>query len=283
MSNPTATRPAAANFRYAFDPHELDAIRECHDEHGFALVRRVITEETARAMRADIDRCLNSNNDLPPGDTRFEMAFIERSPALLSLLENEAFMNAARAVIKDDDITVNRSAAILKSPGAKAGGWHSDYDFGDGPVSDSLNRGEWPSGLWFYLTGSRPEHGGLAVIDGSHRKDWKGPEGFPLREDRKWFEPASGSWAGIDPFKDVPGVVNIVSEPTDLVIFAARTYHAPNAHKGDSPRYSATVVMRPRMKMNMTWGVTPEAEAFMATLPTHLKPYFEHYTGLPRK
>lgn len=280
MSTATDTHAAQPTFRHVFGHDELDAIQNCLDEHGFAVVRRVISDETVAALKRDIDRSLNPNNDLKPAETRYAMVFIEQSPTLLALLDNPAFMAVARKVVGSEQIVVNRSAAILKNAGAKAGGWHSDFDFSPGPVNASMNRGEWPNGLWFYLTGSHPTQGGLAVIDGSHRPDWPGPKGFVLREDRNWFEPAGGKWDGIDPFRDVPGVVPLVTEPSDLVIFAARTYHAPHAHQGQSPRYSATVVFRPRMKMNVDWPLSEQAQQFLASLSERHRPYFEDYTSL---
>lgn len=276
----TLPKPIDTGYRYIFEADELDAVKACHDEHGFAVVRDVITSEFVAALCADIRASLNPKQDLAVGETRYDTVFIENSPTLLGLLENDTFMAVARLLNNTDEVVVNRSAAILKNVNAPAGGWHSDYDFGDGAVNESLNRGEWPSGLWFYLTGSNPEAGGLAVIEGSHRPDWKGPEGFVLRDDRKWFEPAGGSWSGVDPMKDVPGTVPIICNPTDLVIFAARTYHAPHAHKGESPRYSTTIVMRPRMQMNVKWPLRDSAKALLARLPEHLKDVFDGYTSL---
>jgi len=280
---PTSTlQPVDRGYRYIFEKDELDAAKRCHDEHGFAIVRNVITPVFVTRVCRDIDASLNPKQDLASGETRYDTVFIENSPTLLELLDNDTFMAAARLLNDTDDVVVNRSAAILKNVGAQAGGWHSDYDFATGPVNEGLNRGEWPSGLWFYLTGSHPDAGGLAVIEDSHRPDWQGPEGFVLREDRKWFEPAGGSWSGVDPLRDVPGTVPLICGPTDLVIFAARTYHAPHAHHGNAPRYSATIIMRPRMTMNVNWPLRDTAKAMLQRVPAHLQRYFEGYTSLAK-
>jgi ectoine hydroxylase-related dioxygenase (phytanoyl-CoA dioxygenase family) len=277
---PATLQPIDRGYNYIFDRDELDAVKRCHDEHGFAIVRDVITDAYVERVRADIRASLNPKDDLAKGETRYDTVFIENSPALVDLLENDTFMAVARLLNNTDDVVVNRSAAILKNVDAPAGGWHTDYDFSNGPVNEGLNRGEWPSGLWFYLTGSNPQAGGLAVIEDSHRPDWKGPAGFPLREDRKWFEPAGGSWSGVDAMKDVPGIVPLICGPRDLVIFAARTYHAPHAHRGTAPRYSATIIMRPRMRMNVPWPLRDTARAMLERVPSRLKSYFEGYTSL---
>ena len=275
----TDRQPFDTGYQYIFQRDELQAIKACHDAHGFAVVRDVLSPHEVAARKADVDASLNAKGDRGAGETRYDTVFVENAPAMLRLLENDAFMAIARTVV-DPDPVVNRSAAILKNVGAKAGGWHSDFDFKAAAPDASMNGGEWPNGLWFYLTGSHPDAGGLAVIENSHRPDWPGPEGYTLRDDRKWFEPADGDWSGIDPLTDIPGTVPLICNPTDLVIFAARTYHAPNAHQGTQPRYSVALVMRPRMKMNIDWPLRDSAKRLLAALPPHLAPYFEHYTSL---
>ena len=65
-------------------------------------------------------------------------------------------------------------AAIVRQPGAAPVAWHSDF-CGHFPLPP-LNTGHVllrservPSGIWFYLSGSHPRRGGLAVIEDSHR------------------------------------------------------------------------------------------------------------------
>ena len=85
-----------------------------------------------------------------------------------------------------------RSAAIIRMPGSTPVRWHSDW-CGFSPevsnCSDILNTGLWPSGKWFYLTGSRPEHGGLCVLEDSHVEGWEGPEGLRLTSAQPSFYP----------------------------------------------------------------------------------------------
>ena len=134
-----------------------------------------------------------------------------------------------RVFCQSEELTINRTAAILRNPGSSPLNWHTDFcGFSDGPPTfsgDILNRGPWPSGLWFYITGSHPKHGGLAVIEDSHVEDWEGPEGFQLTPDQRSFhrigtEPSSH--VGFD----VPGLVPLFTEPGDEIVFASRTYHS---------------------------------------------------------
>ena len=95
-------------------------------------------------------------------------------------LGHEPFMNLQHALLGTDQICFNRSAAIIRNPGSAPVGWHTEWcGQTDGPPKNTgevLNRGLWPSGKWFYITGSRPSHGGLCVIENSH-----------VEEDASWL------------------------------------------------------------------------------------------------
>ena len=83
-----------------------------------------------------------------------------------------------------------------------------------------------PAGVWFYLNGSAPSKGGLAVIEDSHREGWTGPTGFELfrcgagRGIRRSGHQTQQRYSRFD----VPGCVPLVTAPGDLIVFAARTY-----------------------------------------------------------
>ena len=61
-------------------------------------------------------------------------------------------------------------------------GWHTDASFAKeheiAGANDVLNRAATFSGMWLYLTGCRPSHGGLCMIEGSHREGWTPPPGY---------------------------------------------------------------------------------------------------------
>ncbi len=94
---------------------------------------------------------------------------------------------------------------LIRRTGSAPVAWHTDwcgYSTAIKHSGDVLNRGSWLSGKWFYLTGSRPEYGGLCVIEDSHAEGWEGPEGFRMTADRRSFYPEGAeerAYNGIDP------------------------------------------------------------------------------------
>jgi hypothetical protein len=120
--------PPDTGFRYRFDAHELDAIKACHDTHGFALVERVISPDRVAALRADIEAVCPASA-IEPGQSEVRHAFADFSQSVRDLLlEEDTYMPIQRQLLgvtagKDDhELTVHRSAAIVRCPGAGAGG-----------------------------------------------------------------------------------------------------------------------------------------------------------------
>jgi ectoine hydroxylase-related dioxygenase (phytanoyl-CoA dioxygenase family) len=292
VTDMTVTASAALTYRpsYPFEFHVDEAVdaERCLREHGFAVVKGVLTQREVDELRVSVNAVVNPNDDLKPGDTRFHTHFIEVSPPLLRLLENERVISIMRAVIGDcsDGMTVHRSAAILKAVGAPVGAWHRDHrDDEKPPLShDSfLNRGEWPNGFWFYLDGTHPDRGGLAVIEDSHTPDWPGPAGFELTPTRSSFHRIGQSRESTHDAMDVPGMVPLYTDPGDLILFAARTYHGVFPHNGTQPRASCALICRPgRSRWPVPWKLSESTRQFIDALPPSLKPYFEFYTGLDR-
>ena len=161
------------------------------------------------------------------------------------LFDHEPYMQAQRTFCQTEELAILRTAAILRNPGSAPLPWHSDFcGFSNGARTfsgDVLNRGPWHSGLWFYITGSRPIHGGLAVIEDSHIEGWQGPEGFQLTPDQRSFHRP-----GSEPHRhvgfDVPGVVPIFADPCDQIVFASRTYHAAFPNRIDRVRLSCAII-----------------------------------------
>jgi len=157
----------------------------CLAAHGFAVIKGLLDDEICEKLRRDVGAAIDPDNDLAHGESRTNFAFVESSPTLRSLLDNQSFMEVRRTVTGSDELTINRSAAVIRKPGSQPVRWHTDWcGFNTGsPASpdEVLNRGPWPSDKWFYLTGSRPTHGGLAVIADSHVEDWGGATAFCLR------------------------------------------------------------------------------------------------------
>ncbi|MBX3010186.1 MAG: phytanoyl-CoA dioxygenase family protein [Caldilineaceae bacterium] len=270
-------------YRYEFGLHEVEAAQSCVEAHGFAVLKSVLPNDMVEELKASILAVINLD-ELGPGQSRTHTSFIEHSPALWKLMDYAPFMQAQQVFCQAKELTLNRTAAIVRKPGSNALVWHSDWrGFSkDAPkaANDVLNRGPWPSGLWFYLTGSNPEHGGLAVIEDSHVPDWPGPEGFELTPDQSSFYPKGSEPKGYTGF-EIPGLVPLFTEPGDEIIFAARTYHGAFPNQTDRVRLSCGIGLRPRsMRVEAPWPLSPTAQAFVAAQPAHVQPLVADYVGI---
>ena len=179
MDQSTISKPEL-DYQYEFATDEPVPMSLCLEAHGFAVIKEVLTAEVVDGLREAVWAGTDPERTLRPGESRTRHAWIESGPGAWSLLENEDFMAIHRHLIGSDELTVHRSAAIIRMPGSAPITWHSDWcGFNTGApqrANDVLNRGLWPSGKWFYITGSRPVHGGLCVIEDSQVEDWRGPE-----------------------------------------------------------------------------------------------------------
>ena len=145
---------------------------------------------------------------------------------------------------------------------------------------DVLNRGLWPSGKWFYITGSRPEHGGLCVIEDSHVENWDGPEGFNMTADKRSFYKEGETERAYTDF-DVPGVVPFFTNPGDMIVFAHRTYHAAFPNQIDEIRLSCAIGFRSRdHHIDIPWDIPDVGKQFLSDLPPHLHQYTHGYTSI---
>ena len=185
-------------YRYRFEPHELEAIKRCHDNHGFAVVTGVLEPGEVEALRADVEMVL-PRAEIDDEQSTVRHAFAEFSPVARGMLLHKKYIDIQMLLlgvtpgVDDDELTVHRSAAIVRKPGAgKEGGasspWHSDFT-GYEPLplmnaSVHLNRGEGPNGKWFYLNGAHPRRGGLAIVAESHLESYEPPPGFRWADGR---------------------------------------------------------------------------------------------------
>ena len=120
--------------------------------------------------------------------------------------------------------------------------------------------------MWFYLNGTHPSRAGLAVIADSHRADWQPPDGFEFTADQRSFHRTGEEPKPYDRM-DMPGTVPLFTEPGDLIIFAARTYHGAFPHGGDEPRLSCGFIFRPTQeKLSIPWELPESAHRFMEGL-----------------
>ena len=263
---------------------ELEAVSQTLKAHGFAILKAVLPYDLVEEMKLAVWEGTDPDRTLKRGESRTCHGWVETGPRPLLLLEYEPFVRIHRHLIGTEDLTIHRSAAIIRMPETKAVAWHSDWcGFTDAPpkiTGDVLNRGMRPSGAWFYLTGSRPVHGGLCVIEDSHVKDWPGPEGFCLTSDQRWFYPLGEEERRYEGF-DIPGLVPLFTDPGDMIIFAARTYHGAFPTQEDEVRLSCAIGFRDRnYKIEVPWEMPDQGRRFLDTLPPHLHRYVEGYTSI---
>ena len=283
MDQSTIEKPDLG-YRYEFSTAELDAMSSCLETHGFAILKDVLSDEVVDGLKQAVWDGTDPDRTLEHGQSSTRHAWIESGPGAWSLLENEPYMDIHRFLLGTDELTVHRSAAIIRMPGSTPVHWHTDWcGFDDGPpqnTGDVLNRGLGPSGKWFYITGSRPIHGGLCVIADSHVENWQGPEGFSMAAGRRSFYPQGEEPAPYSGF-DIPGIVPLFTNPGDMIIFAHRTYHGAFPNKSDEVRLSCGVGFRDRThRIDIPWEIPEVGRKFLEDLPEHLHRYVDGYTSI---
>jgi len=272
------------NYTYEFEVSQLDLMSECLDMHGFAIIKDVLPDQLIDSLKQAVFEGTDPVRELQPGQSRTRHAWIESGSGAWQLLEYELFMRIHRHLLGADQLTIHRSAAIIRMPGNPGQGWHTDWCgfLTQSPKhsGDVLNRGLWPSGAWFYLTGSRPEHGGLCVIEGSHMEGWSGPQGFKMMANKGSFykeEETEKAYGGFE----VPGLVPLFTNPGDMIVFAHRTYHAAFPNQTDEIRLSCGIGFRARHhRIDMPWEIPEIGKRFLADLPLHLQQYTRGYTSI---
>ena len=271
-------------YQSEFSTSELDGLSSCLETHGFAILKDLLDDDVVDGLRQAVWDGTDPDQTLEVGQSRTKHAWIETGPGAWSLLENEPYMDIHRYLIGTDELTVHRTAAIIRMRDSDVVRWHSARcGFDAGPPKNSgdvLNRGLGPSGKWLYITGSRPIHGGLCVIADSHVENWQGPEGFEMMLNRSSFYPRGEEPVAYDGF-DIPGLVPLFTNPGDMIIFAHRTYHGAFPNKLDEPRLSCGIGFRDRNhRIDIPWEIPESGQKFLADLPEHLQCYVDGYTSI---
>ena len=271
-------------YTYEFETNQLNEMSACLEAHGFAIIKDVLSNEIIKSLKLAVFDGTDPDRELQVGQSRTRHAWVESGARAWQLLGYEPFMHIHRHLIGTDQLTVHRSAAIIRMPESQPVAWHTDWcGFSDQlpkNAGDVLNRGLWPSGKWFYLTGSRPEHGCLCVIEDSHLEDWQGPDGFNLTADRQSFYKAGEAEKGYVGF-DMPGLVPLFTNPGDMIVFAHRTYHAAFPNRTDQIRLSCAIGFRDRHhQIEMPWEIPDVGRHFLAELPPEVHQYTHGYTSI---
>ena len=78
---------------------------------------------------------------------------------------------------------------------------------------------------------------------------------------------------------DIPGYVPLISEPGDLLLFAAMTIHV-NLPTNER-RYYCGMAFRPKtVQIDVPWALPESVERLKARLPAHQQTLLEGYTGI---
>jgi hypothetical protein len=270
-------------YRYEFKTDELDAMSECLAAHGYAVIKDVLPPAIVNRLKQAVFDGTDPDGTLGPGESQTRHAWVESGPGAWDLLDYEPFMDIHRHLLGNDELTLHRSAAIIRMSGSQPVRWHTDwsgYSKGVKNSGDVLNRGLWPSGKWFYLTGSRPVHGGLCVIEDSHVENWKGPEGFKMTADMRSFYPEDQAEQAYDGF-DIPGLIPLFTNGGDMIVFAHRTYHGAFPNRLPDTRLSCAIGFRDRNhRIEIPWEIPESGKWFLENLPDHLQRYTDGYTSI---
>ncbi len=275
------SHPANMSYNIYFDKTDYAGIKGALNTCGYCVARQVISPDQVQHLKDEIDLYVDPERTVPPASSKFHLTFAEQSRILWDLVEDKVYMDLRTALIGDTDVCLHRSAAILRTPGDPTGGWHSDHcGKRKGPkthANDFLNRYSMPSGGWFYLNGSHPDRSGVAVIEYSHTEDWQPPEGFHMDDERRMLyrDGEDTPYAKLD----MPGMIPVVADPGDLILFSALTLHVNMETR--ERRYSCGMAFRPKsIQVEVPWALTAAARQMIERLPEHLKHYTEGYTGI---
>ena len=273
---------------YRFSSQQIEAALACVEEHGIAIIEGLLppslVETLKDAVHEACDACVPEEGE---GSNQYCMQFVEQSPLALELLKHEPYMDYIRRGLNNEDICFHRSACIRRSPGDDGIRWHRDTsplaDDEDSKIAnDVLNRPVHQyekRGGWFYLTGSRPEHGGLWVIPGSHRLDYELPDGYEAVAGRKSFKRIGDDeeWSHD---LTIPGAIPVITEPGDLIVFTTETLHAAGSNTIEQTRLSCGIGFRPKSaKIEAPWDWPESAHQLAERLPDEMKTFMDGYTS----
>ena len=78
-------------YNYRFGSDDLDAIKRCHDEHGFCIVESVLTDAEVASLREGVHRVMPAG-DMDEGTSLVRHAFVEFCPEAQQLLLHDKAM-----------------------------------------------------------------------------------------------------------------------------------------------------------------------------------------------
>ena len=94
-------------YRYEFATDELDAMDECLEAHGFAIIKDALPPEIVAKLKQAVWDGTDPERTLQPGESRTRHAWIESGPGAWEVLDYEPFMDIHRHLIGTDELTLH--------------------------------------------------------------------------------------------------------------------------------------------------------------------------------
>lgn len=263
-------------FKYNHENHDISGALETYQDLGFVVVENVLVDEAVDAIRRSTKTFLGELAEKPEESMHYH-GIIEELPLVLELLVNRKVMDLVDAIC-GNDVTLTRSAAIIRQPDYGGMHWHRDQCAPAYATSQraSLNLGPFVS-VWFHLTGLRPNEGGLAVIPRSHQAEYEAPDGFVAAPKlRSFCRPGQVVPSSC---MDFSCVEPIECGSNDMVLFAGQLFHAVYPHSGETERVSIGLSFTPSCDENMLPPQTSFAASFVRSQSKEVKKYLSKYPG----
>ncbi len=193
---------------------------------GYVVLKDCLDADELQEVQEAFDRVTERAPDFDnfgPSGTRRSISFTEEEEVLGALIEQPRIMEAMRDIdgteflyIGNADLTANMDEVY----------WHTDGNPSMQPMTVKTV---------FYLSGTPDGEGALNIIPGSFHPDFSAAlyrSYAPLGEEyrRRSHRPDSNTR------ENVPGVVQVLANPGDVVIWDNRLWHSAWKRKDGKPR-----------------------------------------------
>ena len=93
-------------YRYEFATDELNAMDQCLEAHGFAVIKDVLPPEIVAQIKQAVWDGTDPERTLQPGESRTRHAWIESGRGAWEVLDYAPFMDIHRHLIGTDELTI---------------------------------------------------------------------------------------------------------------------------------------------------------------------------------
>lgn len=185
-------------------------------EQGFTILRGFFAAQQARSLIGLIEEAGPdpARRELDRPGLSFYSNVYRRSAALRAFLAQSRVVSLVSAVA-GPDLWLRWDQAVRKTPGGAEFPWHQDNGYTRLPVAHYQ--------FWVALSRNDPEHGGLWVVPGSHRRGL-----LPHRA-------ARGHQVYEGP---ADGAVAVLADPGDVVLFSSYLLHATSPNRCAEERWA---------------------------------------------